>query len=123
MIKRRLVSGILLIALSYWEIFMGYFFYQQKMYDVAVDLDPAKDGIMSLFYFLFGLAALACGMVYISTHGKRPVKWSEYCMIGITLVIFLAAAISGAEGGVLGAILGFTSLFHVYFFALGTATK
>lgn len=44
-------------------------------------------------------------------------------MIGITLLIFLVAAISGAEGGVLGVILGFTSLFHVYFFALGTATK
>lgn len=123
MSKRRLFSGILLIALSYWEVFMGYFFYQQKLYDVSVDLDPAKDGIMSWFYFLFGLAASACGMAYISTHHKRPVKWAEYTMIGITVVIFLAAAISGAEGGILGAILGFTSLFHVYFFALGIATK
>lgn len=117
-IKRRLVSGILLLVMVLFDLFMtfGYF----TAYSVEGGVLNALSGTRYLF---FGIWAIILGIIYIVTCKRRPVKWQEITLQVVTIVLMLLTYSSIAVGKPDNAIFLWTEFIHIVLQVIGAPGK
>lgn len=99
MIKRRLIGGILSLVVACWELFMAYYYYQSyhQLYlylgGSTTDVEPSVILMLKMYkglfysYLFYAGLALVVGIIFLATCKKQPVKWFEYTLFGVVLVL------------------------------------
>lgn len=99
MIKRRLVGGILSLVVACWELFMAYYYYQSyhQLYlylgGSTTDVEPSVISMLKMYkglsisYLFYAGLALVVGIIFLVTCKKQPVKWFEYTLFVVVLVL------------------------------------
>lgn len=89
-IKRRLVSGILLLVMALFDLFMFFGYYTAY----SIDGRMVNAALMAK-YLLFGVLAIVVGVIYIVTCKRRPIKWQEMTLqvVAILLMLFTYSSV------------------------------
>lgn len=123
MIKRRLVGGILSLAVACWELFMVYGYYNMYLFDAGMT-EPSmwainKDKALCGSYSIYAVLALAVGIIFLATCKKQPVKWFEYTLFGVMFVFYLLIVYMAPNTGTEGGLFGFTATIQFICYAVG----
>lgn len=123
MIKRRLVSGILLLVIACWELFMVYGYYQMYLFDAAM-VEPSpwaiyKDKALCGSYLIYAILAIAVGIIFLVTCKRQPVKWFEYTLFVVMIVFDLLIVYMAPSAGTEGGLFGFTATVQFLCYAVG----
>lgn len=84
MIKRRLVSGILLLVLSLFELLLFITYCVEYL-----AYSQLSDAVFMSKYLIFMIWSIVLGIIYIATCKRRPVKWQEVTLECISPVLML----------------------------------
>lgn len=125
MIKRRLVSGILMLILASFELYASVEYYQWAQGNSAIGNDEAAEACLTLFgsYIFYAVLGLVIGIIFVSTCKKRPVKWGEYTMMVVMLVSLSLIPYMAPNTGTEGQMFGFIAFVQVILYAIGAPTR